>query len=257
MTASAIAAAALSPLGPPAATQIGTSAMSYQVPVLSRNSISVSSPRHLWVTRSPRSNPRATVTASTSSRMVAGRLPMERKALLAVPIPRKVRPGARAFRVATEFAVTGAIRGEWIGDVGAHLDGRCLLRGQRHLLVRVGEQQRPFPDAEMGHPKVLGLLDQPDLVDLGAGANTEVHGCSPLRFEGASDGGFRRSIGLTIGPVLPTRRAARSLRMRADWAVRRSEPVGASMCAARWHAARCRVFGTRMMIRRQANMLAW
>ena len=109
MTASARAAAALSPFGPPAAIQIGTSAMSYQVPVLSRNSISVSSPRHLWVTRSPRSSPRVTFTASVSSRMVAGLLPMDRSALFAVPIPTNVRPGARALRVATEFAVTGAI----------------------------------------------------------------------------------------------------------------------------------------------------
>ena len=83
--------------------------MSYQGPFLSRNSISVSSPRHLWVTRSPRSRPRVTSTAWTSSLMVAGRLPIDRSALLAVPMPRNVRPGASAFKVATEFAVTGAI----------------------------------------------------------------------------------------------------------------------------------------------------
>ena len=41
---------------------------------------------------------------------MAGRLPIERSALLAVPMPRNVRPGARWLSVATEFAVTGAIR---------------------------------------------------------------------------------------------------------------------------------------------------
>ena len=34
---------------------------------------------------------------------------MDRSALFAVPMPTKVRPGASALRVATEFAVTGAI----------------------------------------------------------------------------------------------------------------------------------------------------
>ncbi len=42
--------------------------------------------------------------------MVAGRLPIERSALLAVPIPTKTRPGASALSVAMEFAVTGALR---------------------------------------------------------------------------------------------------------------------------------------------------
>ena len=42
--------------------------------------------------------------------MVAGRLPIERSALLAVPMPTNTRPGASALRVAMEFAVTGAIR---------------------------------------------------------------------------------------------------------------------------------------------------
>ncbi len=38
------------------------------------------------------------------------RFPMDRSALLAVPMPRNVRPGARALSVAMELAVTGAIR---------------------------------------------------------------------------------------------------------------------------------------------------
>ena len=51
-----------------------------------------------------------TVSEESSSFRVAGRLPIERSALFAVPIPRNVRPGASAFRVAIELAVTGAIR---------------------------------------------------------------------------------------------------------------------------------------------------
>ena len=51
-----------------------------------------------------------TVSALSSSFSVAGRLPIERSALFAVPMPRNVRPGASAFRVAIEFAVTGAMR---------------------------------------------------------------------------------------------------------------------------------------------------
>jgi hypothetical protein len=35
---------------------------------------------------------------------------MDRNALLAVPIPTKVRPGARAFSVAMELAVTAGMR---------------------------------------------------------------------------------------------------------------------------------------------------
>ena len=50
------------------------------------------------------------VSAESSSDSLAGRLPIERRALLAVPMPRNVRPGASAFRVAIEFAVTGAMR---------------------------------------------------------------------------------------------------------------------------------------------------
>jgi hypothetical protein len=42
--------------------------------------------------------------------MIAGRLPIERSALLAVPMPKKVRPWAGTFKVATELAVTEAIR---------------------------------------------------------------------------------------------------------------------------------------------------
>ena len=51
-----------------------------------------------------------TSTEWTSSLTVAGRFPMDRSALFAVPMPRKVRPGASMFKVAIEFAVTGAIR---------------------------------------------------------------------------------------------------------------------------------------------------
>ena len=50
------------------------------------------------------------VRAVSSSLIFAGRLPIERRALFAVPIPRKVRPGASALRVAIEFAVTGGMR---------------------------------------------------------------------------------------------------------------------------------------------------
>ena len=42
--------------------------------------------------------------------MVAGRFPMDRSALFAVPMPTKTRPGASAFSVAIDFAVTGGIR---------------------------------------------------------------------------------------------------------------------------------------------------
>ena len=84
--------------------------MSYQSPLGSRNSISVSWPCQRWVTRSPRRSPRMTSTEWTSSLTVAGRLPIDRSALFAVPMPRKVRPGASLFKVAIEFAVTGAIR---------------------------------------------------------------------------------------------------------------------------------------------------
>jgi len=181
MTASASAAAAFRPLGPPAAIQTGTSRMSYQSPLGSRNSISVSWPCHRWVTRSPRRSPRMTSTEWTSSPTVAGRLPMDRRALFAVPMPRNVRPGASLFKVAIEFAVTGAIRVSGLVTIVPRLIVDVCWRRQRHLLVRVGEQQRALAHAEVGHAQVLGLADQVDLVDLGARADAEIHVLASFR----------------------------------------------------------------------------
>ena len=95
--------------------------MSYQRPLGSRNSTSVSWPCQRCVTRSPRSRARITSTEWTSSLTVAGRFPMDRRALFAVPIPRKVRPGASMFKVAIELAVTGAIRVSGLVTIGPRL----------------------------------------------------------------------------------------------------------------------------------------
>jgi hypothetical protein len=62
-----------------------------------------------------------------------------------------------------------------IGDHGAEMDRRRLLRRQGHLLIRVGEQQWPLAHTEVRHSEVFGLFDQIDLVDLGACADTELH----------------------------------------------------------------------------------
>jgi hypothetical protein len=78
---------------------------------------------------------------------------MERSALLAVPLPRNVRPGARALSVAIEFAVTGAMRVSGFGHLGAQLDRRGLLGRDREELVGIAEQQRPFTGAEVVTPR--------------------------------------------------------------------------------------------------------
>ena len=70
--------------------------------------------------------------------------------------------------------------GQRVGDHRAQVDRRRLLRRQRHLLVRIGEQQRALAHPEVGHAEVLGLLDQVDLVDLGARADTEIHLIAPF-----------------------------------------------------------------------------
>ena len=119
-----------------------------------------------------------TVSDESSSDRVAGRLPIERSALFAVPMPRNVRPGASALRVAIELAVTGAMRVRGLVTQVPELDRAGVAGGQRQVLVGVAEQQRALTHPEVAGADVLGLLDQADRVDLRGRADAEIHGCS-------------------------------------------------------------------------------
>ena len=61
-------------------------------------------------TISPRSSAITTLVYSAMSASFIAPRPIARRALKPVPTPKSIRPGASAFSVASEFAVTAAIR---------------------------------------------------------------------------------------------------------------------------------------------------
>jgi hypothetical protein len=76
-------------------------------------------------------------------------MPSVRRDVLPVPIPMITRPGARAFKVAKLQAVTGAISGTRIRNIGTKLDGSSVGRAQGQTLKGVG------PDhLGIGYPRV-------------------------------------------------------------------------------------------------------
>ena len=97
--------------GPNAETWTGIGSLMLMAPTSGlRNRIFRRLPSNVHSRVWPASKPRTTRTYSSMSASFTGRSPIVRRAVNPVEMPKSIRPGASAFRVARPLAATGAMR---------------------------------------------------------------------------------------------------------------------------------------------------